>query len=246
MNRYRHAAVLHSSRLPAARRASIPAAMKLIIGNKAYSSWSLRGWLACKQSGIPFEEVVVPLYDADWDRRREGDEFAPSSGKVPILWDGEAVVWDSLAIMEYLAEKTERAKFWPEDDIARAMARSMAAEMHSSFTALRRKHSMNIRQVFPPKRPDDDVLADIGRIMELWAQARARFGGTGNFLFGEFGAADMMFAPVVTRLVTYGLPIARFATGYMDAVLQHPFMQDWIAGAQEEEWVIEQFEQPVA
>ena len=220
--------------------------MKLIIGNKAYSSWSLRGWLACKQSGIPFEEVVVPLYDADWDRRREGDEFAPSSGKVPILWDGEAVVWDSLAIIEYLAEKTERAKFWPEDDIARAMARSMAAEMHSSFTALRRKHSMNIRQVFPPKRPDDDVLADIGRIMELWAQARARFGGTGNFLFGEFGAADMMFAPVVTRIVTYSLPIARFAAGYMDAVLQHPFMQDWIAAAQEEEWVIEKFEVPSA
>lgn len=224
----------------------MPLAMKLIIGNKAYSSWSLRGWLACKQSGLPFEEVVVPLYDADWDKRREGDEFAPSSGKVPILWDGDAVVWDSLAIIEYLAEKTERAKFWPEDDNARAMARSMAAEMHSSFTALRRKHSMNIRQVFPPKRPDEDVLADLGRIMELWAQARARFGGDGQFLFGEFGAADMMFAPVVTRIVTYSLPIARFAAGYMDAVLQHPFMQDWIAGAQEEEWVIEKFEVPAA
>lgn len=218
--------------------------MKLIIGNKAYSSWSLRGWLAAKQSGLPFEEVVVPLYDADWDARREGAEFAPSSGKVPILWDGDAVVWDSLAIVDYLADKVGRDRFWPADEAARAMARSMAAEMHASFTALRRKHSMNIRQVYEARRPDDDVLVDLARIMELWAQARARFGGNGDFLFGNFGAADIMFAPVVTRIVTYQLPIARFAAGYMDAVLQHPFMQDWIAAAQEEEWLIERFEQP--
>ena len=220
--------------------------MRLIIGNKAYSSWSLRGWLACKQSGLLFEEVVVPLYDGDWDRRRAGDEFAPSSGKVPILWDGEAVVWDSLAIIDYLADKVGRDRYWPADEAARAMARSMAAEMHSSFAALRRKHSMNIRQVFPAARPDDDVLADLHRIMELWAQARARWGGTGPFLFGAFGAADMMYAPVCTRIVTYQLPIARFAMPYIEAVLNHPFLQDWIAGAQEEDWVIEQFEQPVA
>ena len=188
----------------------------------------------------------MPLYDGDWDRRREGDEFAPSSGKVPILWDGEAVVWDSLAIVEYLADKVGRDRFWPADDAARAMARSMAAEMHSSFAALRRKHSMNIRQIFPARRPDDDVLADLARIMELWAQARARWGGTGPFLFGGFGAADIMYAPVCTRIVTYQLPIARFAQGYIEAVLSHPFLQDWIAGAQEEDWVIEQFEQPVA
>ena len=220
--------------------------MKLIIGNKAYSSWSLRGWLACKQSGLPFEEVVVPLYDADWDRRREGDEFAPSSGKVPILWDGDVVVWDSLAIIECLADKVGRDKFWPEDEAARAMARSMAAEMHSGFANLRRKHSMNIRQVFPAKAPDDDVHAELQRIMELWAQARARFGGGGDFLFGAFGAADIMFAPVITRFVTYQLPVARFAIPYMDAVLNHRFMQDWIAAAQEEEWVIERFEQPAS
>ena len=220
--------------------------LKLIIGNKAYSSWSRRCWLAAKQSGLPFEEMVVPLYDADWDRRREGDEFAPSSGKVPILWDGDVVVGDSLASVEYLNEKSGGTRFWPADDAARAMARSMAAEMHSGFAALRRKHSMNVRQVFPPSKPEADVLADLTRIMELWAQARARFGGEGQFLFGEFGAADIMYAPVVTRIVTYGLPIARFATGYMDAVLHHPFMQDWIAAAQEEEWVLEQFETPAA
>ncbi len=218
--------------------------LKLIIGNKAYSSWSLRGWLACKHSGLPFEEVVVPLYDADWDKRREGDEFAPSSGKVPILWDDDIVVWDSMAIIAYLDEKTGDNRFWPADPAARAMARSMAAEMHSGYSALRRKHGMNIRQIFPPKQPDDDVLADLSRIMELWAQARARFGGDGEFLFGTFGAVDMMFAPVCTRIVTYQLPIARFAPAYLEAVFNHPFMQDWIASAQEEEWVIEQFEQP--
>jgi len=218
--------------------------LKLIIGNRAYSSWSLRGWLACKQSGLDFEEVVVPLYDENWDRRREGDEFAPSSGKVPILWDGDVVVWDSLAIVEYLNEKSGGDRFWPEDMAARAMARSMAAEMHSGFSALRKKHSMNIRQVYEPRMPDPDVLQELGRIMELWAQARARYGGDGEFLFGEFGAADIMFAPVVTRIVTYSLPVPRFAPAYMSAVLQHPWMQDWIAAAQEEDWVIEQYEMP--
>jgi glutathione S-transferase len=218
--------------------------MKLIIGNKAYSSWSLRGWLAAKQAGLAFEEVVVPLYDAEWDRRRQGDEFAPSSGKVPILWDGEAVVWDSLAIIDYLADKVGRDRFWPAEDAPRAMARSMAAEMHSSFQNLRRKHPMNIRQIFPAQRPEDDVIVELARIMELWAQARARFGADGEFLFGAFGAADIMFAPVVTRIVTYQLPVARFATGYMEAVLNHRWMQDWIAGAQEEDWVLQQYEQP--
>lgn len=218
--------------------------LKLFIGNKTYSSWSLRGWLAARQSGLPFEEIVVPLYDAEWDRRREGDEFAPSSGKVPILWDSEIVVWDSLAIVEYLNEKSGGDKFWPQDEAARAMARSMSAEMHSGFANLRRKHSMNIRQVYPPAPLDPDVEKEVARLMEIWAQARARFGGEGDFLFGEFGATDIMFAPVVTRLVTYSIPVARFAVPYMEAVLNHPFMQDWIAAAQEEEWVIEKFEGP--
>lgn len=220
--------------------------LKLFIGNKAYSSWSLRGWLACRQSGLPFEESVVPLYDEAWDKRREGDEFAPGGGKVPILWDGDIVVWDSLAIVDYLADKVGRDRFWPAGDAARGMARSMAAEMHSSFAALRRQHSMNIRQVYPPAPIAPEVFADVARIMTLWAHARARHGGDGDFLFGAFGAADIMYAPVVTRLVTYSIPVPKFAQGYMDAVLSHPFMQDWIAGAQEEEWVIERFETPVA
>jgi glutathione S-transferase len=218
--------------------------LKLFIGNKAYSSWSLRGWLAAKQSGLPFEEVVVPLYDESWEKRREGDEFAPSSGKVPILWAGDdLVVWDSLAIIEYLNEKSGGDCFWPQDEAARAMARSMAAEMHSSFAALRREHSMNIRRIYEAAPPSPEVMQDINRIMQLWAEARARFGGTGDFLFGEFGAADIMFAPVVTRFITYQLPIARFAEGYMQAIIAHPFMQEWIGGAQAEDWVIEKFEQ---
>jgi glutathione S-transferase len=215
---------------------------KLFIGNKAYSSWSLRGWLACKHSGLDFETNVVPLYDEHWEKRREGDEFAPSSGKVPILWDGEIVVWDSLAIIEYLNEKSGGDKFWPADEGARAMARSMSAEMHSGFQNLRRKHSMNIRQVFPPTDVEEDVLVEVERILELWAQARARYGGEGDFLFGDFGAADIMYAPVVSRFVTYSIPVARFAIPYMQAIMSHPWMQDWIAAAQEEQWVIEKFE----
>jgi glutathione S-transferase len=217
---------------------------KLIIGNKAYSSWSLRGWLAVRQSGLPFEELVVPMYDQDWEKRRAGDEFGPSSGKVPILWDGDVVVWDSLAIVEYCAEKSGRDRFWPADDGARAMARSMAAEMHSSFANLRREHAMNIRQQFPARPLSEGVTQDLERLFQLWAQARARYGGGGDFLFGEFGAADIMFAPVVTRLVTYSIPVPRFALPYMQAIFAHPFLQDWIAAAQEEPWVLERYEQP--
>lgn len=220
--------------------------LKLIIGNKAYSSWSLRGWLACKQAGLPFEEVVVPLYDADWDRRRAEDDLAPSNGKLPILWDGDTAVWDSLAIINYLDELSGGEKFWPKDRAARALAYAMAAEMHSSFAALRSKHAMNTRQLFPVVPPDADVVADLTRIMALWAQARARCGGDGAYLFGEFGAVDIMFAPVCTRIVTYSLPAARFAAPYIDSVLRHPFMQDWIAAAHDEQWVIDRYEPKVA
>ena len=219
------------------------AMMKLFIGNKAYSSWSLRGWLACKLSGLPFEEVVVPLYDEEWEKRREGDEFAPSSGKVPILWDGDdIVVWDSLAIVEYLNEKAGGDQFWPTDPGARAMARSMAAEMHSSFANLRRELPMNVRRRIPGHAISSPVVAEIDRILQLWAQARARFGGNGDYLFGTWGAADIMYAPVVTRFVTYGVPVPPFAATYMDSVLHHAHVVEWIEEAQDEPWVIEQYE----
>ena len=135
--------------------------LKLIIGNKAYSSWSLRGWLAVKQSGLPFEEITVPMFDEAWDKRTEGDEFAPSGGKVPILWDDKTVIWDSLAIVEWLADKTDRARYWPRDDTARGMARSMAAEMHSGYPNLRRELSMNVRKQFPTPELKEPVKAEI-------------------------------------------------------------------------------------
>ena len=218
--------------------------LKLFIGNKAYSSWSLRGWLAVRQSGLAYEEIVVPLYDEAWDERRKAAEFAPSQGKVPILWDGEVAVWDSLAIIEFLADKVGRDVFWPADDAARACARSMAAEMHSGFPALRRQCSMNVRRTYPPKPMSPELAADVERIVSLWAEARARWGDGGAFLFGPFSAADIMFAPVVTRFVTYSLPVPRFAADYGAAILTHPFMTDWLKAAQDEPWVIEKFEQP--
>ncbi len=220
--------------------------LKLIIGNRAYSSWSMRGWLAAKQSGEEFEELVVPMFDAEWDQRREGDEFAPSLGKVPILWDGDCVVWDSLAIIEFLADRVGRERFWPEETAARGVARSMAAEMHSSFASLRRELPMNVRKSFAPKELSDGVKGDINRILQLWAQARARFGGTGDFLFGDWCAADIMYAPVVTRFITYGVPVPPFAALYIKAVLSHPAVSDWIDQAQDEPWVIEQYEDATA
>jgi glutathione S-transferase len=216
--------------------------LKLIIGNKAYSSWSLRGWLAVKQSGLPFEEITVPMFDEDWEKRRAGDEFAPSSGKVPVLWDDKAVIWDSLAIVEWLADKTGKERYWPADEVARGMARSMASEMHSSYDNLRRECPMNLRKRFPPKDLTDGVAAEVKRILELWAEARARHGGGGPYLFGTYSAADIMFAPVVTRFVTHSVPVPRFAAAYMQAVLDHPWMQHWLEAAQEEPWVIDRYE----
>lgn len=216
--------------------------LRLIIGNRAYSSWSMRGWLACRQSGEEFEELVVPMFDEDWEKRREGDEFAPSLGKVPILWDADCVVWDSLAIIEFLADRVGPALFWPEDEAARGMARSMAAEMHSGFANLRRELPMNVRKTFKPQEISDAVKEEIDRILQLWAQARARFGGTGEYLFGDWTAADMMYAPVVTRFITYGVPVPPFAAAYVKAVLSHPDVNEWIDKAQDEPWVIDQWE----
>ena len=216
--------------------------MKLIIGNKNYSSWSLRAWLAVKQSGLSFEELTVNIGGDDWAAvKRESGEIMPS-GKVPVLWDGETVIWDSLAILEYLADKVGRERFWPKDDTARGMALSMVAEMHSSYQALRGECPMNIRKRFGGGQISDETKQDIVRILQLWAEARARFGKGGPFLFGTFGAADIFYAPVVTRFVTYGIGVPGFAQAYMEAVWEHEWMQAWIEGAEEEQWVIEQYE----
>ena len=218
--------------------------MKLIIGNKNYSSWSLRGWLACKQSGLAFEEITVPIYGEEWDEEKKTDELAPSSGKVPILWDGDCVVWDSLAIIDFLADRVGRDRFWPRDETARGMARSMVAEMHSSYFALRRQMPMNVRKRVEGLEVSPEARADIVRILGLWAEARARFGKGGPFLFGAFSAADIIYAPVVSRFISYGVPVPGFAVAYMQAVWEHEWMQNWIHAAEAEEWKIEKFESP--
>jgi glutathione S-transferase len=216
--------------------------LRLIIGNKVYSSWSLRGWLAVKQSGLPFEEVVVSLYDEAWPARKAQPDLLPSLGKVPMLWDGDNPVWDSLAIINYLDALTGHQKFWPRDKAARALASAMSAEMHAGYQALRNACSMNLRHVFPAMPLGEDVYANVARIVQLWADARSRFGAGGDYLFGDFGAADIMFAPVVSRFVTYSIDVPADARAYMDALLAHPFMQEWIAGAEAEDWVIPRFE----
>ena len=221
--------------------------MKLIIGNKNYSSWSLRAWLAAKQSGLSFEEILVPMFGEQWEQAKTDDQtLAASSGKVPILWDGDTVVWDSLAILEYLADKVGRDRFWPKDDTARGMARAMVAEMHSSYASLRAECPMNIRMSFEDARISDATRQDVVRILGLWAEARARFGQGGPYLFGTFGAADVFYAPVVSRFRSYGFRVPGFAEGYMDAVWEHEWLQAWIAAAEDEEWVLERYDSVAA
>lgn len=217
--------------------------MKLIIGNRNYSSWSLRGWLAAKQSGLAFDELTVNIVGEEWEAiKRENGDFQPSAGKVPVLWDGDAVIWDSLAILEYLADKVGRDRFWPKDEAARGMARAMVAEMHSSYLSLRRQCPMNVRRQVTGIELTEETRRDIVRILGLWAEARARFGKGGPFLFGTFGAADIFYAPVVSRFITYGIGVPGFATAYMQAVWEHDWLQQWLQGAEDEEWTIEQFE----
>lgn len=216
--------------------------LKLVIGNKAYSSWSMRGWLAAKQSGLHFEELTVPLFNESWDERKREEDLAPSSGKVPILWDGEAVIWDSMAIIDYLADKVGRDRFWPKDDVARGMARAMCAEMHAGYMPLRRACPMNTRKVFTDTSIDEEARADAIRILQLWAEARSRFGQSGPYLFGTFSAADIMFAPIVTRFVTYGFTLPGFAQSYCDTMMGHHWMEEWYEAAEQEQWVIQKYE----
>ncbi len=216
--------------------------LKIIIGNKAYSSWSLRGWLAVKQSGLPYEEVVVSMYDEAWPERKMQPDRAVSMGKIPTLWEGDTPVWDSIAILDYLNTITGDAHFWPKDKAALALARSMAAEMHSGYVPLRKACSMNVRRVFPAKPMSDAVAENVARIDALWCEARSRFGADGPYLFGAFGAADIMFAPVVFRFWGYELPASPAAQAYIDAMLAHPWMVEWIEGARAESWVLDQYE----
>ena len=206
----------------------------LVIANKCYSSWSLRPWLLMKQLGIPFDEIVIPL-DLP-DTKAKVLAHSPA-GKVPILVDGDVTVWESIAIMEYIGDAF--APVWPSDRGARAMARSVAAEMHAGFPALRSACPMNLGRKYAPKDRGEAVARDVARFSEIVRQARERSGAGGPFLFGAFSAADAMYAPLATRLDTYSIAIDATTRAYVDAILALPAFQEWRSAALKEEWIVD-------
>jgi glutathione S-transferase len=210
-------------------------ALHLVIGNKNYSSWSLRPWIAMKAAGIGFDETVIPLEAPDFKQRITA--LSPAA-KVPVLLDGDLRVWESLAILEYLAEKFPKAGLWPSDPAARAHARTLAAEMHGGFVSLRRHCPMNMRRPVKPRELTPEVLQDVARIDEMWTDSRARFGKGGPFLCGAFGAVDAMYAPVVSRFHTYDIAVSDPARAYMKAVMALPALAEWDAAARAEPWVM--------
>jgi glutathione S-transferase len=211
----------------------------IYIGNKNYSSWSLRAWLMVTAAGVAFEEVLIPLYEPS--SRAAVLRHSPS-GKVPALRHGAVTVWDSLAIGEYLAECLPAARLWPEDAGARAVARAMSAEMHAGFAELRRALPMNLRAFVPGRPITSEVQADIDRITASWGACRRRFGAGGRFLFGGFTIADAMYAPVVTRFRTYAIPLADEAQAYADTLWAHPPLRAWVEAARAEPMVVPRFE----
>ena len=211
----------------------------LVIGNKAYSSWSLRPWLLLRQFGIPFVERVIPLYEPTTSL--EIQRHSPS-GKVPALEADGIIVWESLSIMEFVAEARPDLAIWPADPSARAMARSLSAEMHAGFGALRSACPTNFRRLRKPVSLSPEVKRDVDRIEAAWAAARRQWGRGGPFLFGAFTAADAMFAPVVNRFEAYAVPVSADTRAYMEAVQALPAWKAWIEGGRGEPWVIEKFE----
>jgi glutathione S-transferase len=211
----------------------------IYIGNKNYSSWSLRGWLMLKQSGVKFDEVVVPLRETN--TRTTILRHSPS-GRVPALQHGDFVVWESLAIGEYLADRFPEAGLWPAEAEARAIARAVSAEMHAGFSALRSHLPMNIRSSFAGRGVTPEAQADINRVTALWRDCRKRFGADGKFLFGHPTIADAMYAPVVSRFRTYRIELEEEAQRYAEAVWALPSLQEWATAAGNEPMVIEEFE----
>lgn len=211
----------------------------IVIGNKRYSSWSLRAWILLKHLGVDFDETVIPLRQAD--TRAKILAHSPG-GKVPALKDGDIVVWETLAIAEYLAEAFPEAGLWPKDKAARAHARAISSEMHAGFQALRRDMPM----ITPSERPGIghtiDALADAARVQDIWRNARAAFGKDGPFLFGRFGIADAMYAPVVIRFKTYAPPLDEVARAYAEAMWNFPPLKAWIDGAKAETWRVAEYE----
>jgi glutathione S-transferase len=215
-------------------------ALKLAIGNKNYSSWSMRPWLAMRATDIAFEEIFIPLYTGAADKQRLLD--ITRSGKVPALIDGDVTIWDSLAIIEYVAELLPEKRLWPTDKVGRAQARSISAEMHSSFVALRTECGMNLHRPIGAVELSADAQANVARIQEIWTDCRERYGKSGHFLFGAFGAADAMFAPVIHRFRTYAIPVTSIVREYMDTMMALPAFQEWTTAGLAETLVIEKFE----
>lgn len=207
----------------------------LVIGNRNYSSWSLRPWIAMRVAGIEFTDEVIPLDEPDTKGRIAAHSGA---GRVPVLHHGDVTVWESLAIVEYAAETWPDAQLWPTAPAARALARAVASEMHAGFQHLRRHCPMNMRRARAPIELPPGVLADVRRIEELWRSCREAHGGDGPFLFGRFTNADAMYAPVVNRLDDYAVPVSDGARDYMNAVQALPAWQAWKAAAEAEPWVI--------
>ena len=208
-------------------------ALHLIIGNKNYSSWSFRPWLALKVAGIAFDETVISLEAKDFKARVTA---LSGAGRVPVLLDGDVRIWESLAILEYLAEKFPAAGLWPKDVAARAHARAVASEMHAGFLPLRRHLPMNVARPVKSRALDDGAPADVARIDAIWSECRAKFGGP--FLFGPFGAADAMYGPVVWRFHTYAVEVGAAARDYMRAVMGLPAWAEWRDAARRETWVL--------
>ena len=215
--------------------------MKLVIGNRNYSSWSLRPWIAMKQIGLDFEEVVIPMNLPDTRARMLAHS---PTGLVPTLVDGEVTVFETIAILEYLNDRYPDAGLWPKDIAIRAHARAISAEMHAGFAALRRDCPMNIRRPVRRHMVSPEAAAQAERVDALWSDARSRFGGGGPFLFGAFTIADAMYAPVVNRFHTYDLPRSKAAQAYMDAVMALPAWKEWERASSAESWVIESSEVP--
>jgi glutathione S-transferase len=214
-------------------------ALQLIIANKAYSSWSLRPWILLTHFQIPFEEIVIAL---DFpDTREKILEHSPN-GKCPALRDGAIEIWESLAILEYIAEQFPDKEIWPADKAARAQARSLASEMHAGFSALRQHCPTQLLRSVRAIKLTPEVEADVARIEKGWARARTSFGAGGPFLFGRFSAADAMFAPVVNRLHTYDIPVSNKTRAYMDAVMELAAWKAWVRGAEAEPWRLQKYD----
>jgi glutathione S-transferase len=214
--------------------------LTLVIGNKNYSSWSMRPWLALRANDIAFEEVLIPLYTGDADKRLILG--FTRSGKVPALIDGDVTIWDSLAIIEYLAERFPQAGLWPDDRNSRAHARSISAEMHSGFAALRNECGMNLHRPIGAKPLSEQARADVARVQQIWTECRDRHAASGPYLFGAFSGADAMYAPVVHRFRTYAIEVTPTVRDYMSAMSALPAFAEWTSAGLAETLIIEKFE----